>query len=171
MTRLPVEPLEPSAFSPFGAVVDRPPRAPDATGPGWEWWGETLSVAATERGYGVGYLELEAAEPWFDWAERHMQSQELIAPLDGRILVYVGPPESPEQPDALPPLDRFRVFRLEPGQAVVLAPGVWHGAPHAEGGAARAMVLLQQGTGRDDTVVVRFEDSPVRIAGVRDADS
>jgi ureidoglycolate hydrolase len=170
VTTLPVEPLEQPAFSAFGTVIDRPQRAPDATGRGWEWWGETQPVAATGRGYGVGYLELQPAEPSFDWAERHMRSQELIAPLAGSILVYVGPPESPDQPDALPALERFRVFRVEPGQGVVLAPGVWHGAPHAEGGPARAMVLLQEGTGREDTVVARFEDSPVRIEGVRGAD-
>jgi hypothetical protein len=46
---------------------------------------------------------------------------------------------------------------------VLLAPGVWHGAPLAEGGPARAIVLLQKGTGSDDTVVVRFEHDPVQI--------
>ena len=163
MTRLSVEPLEETAFAPFGAVVDRPSRAPDASGPGWTWWGETQPLGAVPRGYGIGYLDLEPAPSSFDWAERHMQSQELIAPLDGCCLVYVGPADEAEEPDALPPLDRFRVFLLEPGQAVVLAPGVWHGAPLAEGGAGKAMVLLQEGTGRDDTVVVRFEDRPVQI--------
>jgi ureidoglycolate hydrolase len=163
VTRIAVEPLDAAAFSQFGAVVDRPSRSADASGPGWTWWGETLPLGATERGYGIGYLELEPAASSFDWAERHMRSQELIAPLDGCCLVYVGPADEPGQPDALPPLDRFRVFLVEPGQAVVLDPGVWHGAPLAEGGAAKAMVLLQEGTGRDDTVVVRFDDRPVQI--------
>jgi ureidoglycolate hydrolase len=165
VTRLPVEPLDASAFSPFGAVIERPAARPDASGPGWTWWGEAQELRATDRGYGIGYLELEPAERAFDWAERHMRSQELIAPLDGCCLVYVGPPDFPERPDALPALDRFRVFLVEPGQAVVLGAGVWHGAPLAEGGAAKAMVLLQEGTGREDTVVVRFEDNPVQIDG------
>jgi ureidoglycolate lyase len=164
-TTLAVEPLARDAFAPFGAVIDRPDRAVDAAGPGWSWWGETELVAPTEAGYGIGYLDLEPAAPSFDWAERHLRSQELIAPLSGGCLVYVGPPQAPERPDALPPLERFRVFRLEAGQGVVLAPGVWHGAPLADGGPAKAMVLLQKGTGTDDTVVVRFEDRPVRIDG------
>jgi ureidoglycolate lyase len=165
VTTLRAAPLEAAAFAPFGTVVERPARAEDASGPGWSWWGETALLSATERGYGVGYLDLEPAAPGFDWAERHMRSQELIAPLDGTCLVYVGPAERVDQPPALPALDRFRVFRLRAGQAVILAPGVWHGAPLADGGPARAMVLLQQGTGTDDTVVVRFEDEPVRIDG------
>ena len=70
----------------------------------------------------------------------------------------------------VPALDRFRVFRLGAGQAVILAPGVWHGAPLADGGPGRAMVALRTGTARGDTVVVRFADRAVRIEGVAHAD-
>lgn len=163
MTALAAEPLDAGAFAPFGAVVEQPGRLHDADGPGWRWWGENQLLAASERGYGVGFLDLQPAERAFDWAERHMRSQELIAPLNGACLVYVGPPERPDQPDALPLLEEFRVFRVVPGQAVLLGAGVWHGAPLADGGRTRAMVLLQQGTGHDDTIVVRFDDRPVQI--------
>jgi hypothetical protein len=44
---------------------------------------------------------------------------------------------------------------------------VWHGAPLAEGGRARAIVLLLEGTGHEDVTVVRFEDEPVGIDGPR----
>jgi ureidoglycolate lyase len=170
MTMLAAEPLAAAAFAPFGAVVEQPGRPQDADGPGWRWWGENQLLAASERGYGVGFLDLQPTEPAFDWAERHMRSQELIAPLNGTCLVYVGPPESLEQPHALPPLEDFHVFRVQPGQALLLGAGVWHGAPLADGGPARVMVLLQQGTGRDDTVVVRFDDRPVQIVEVEHAD-
>jgi ureidoglycolate hydrolase len=163
MIRLAAEPLEAGAFAPFGAVVDRPDRPVDASGPGWSWWGENELLAASDRGYGIGYLDLVPGPAGFDWAERHMASQELIAPLGGTCLVYAGPPECLDQPAALPPLDRFRVFRVQPGQAVILAAGVWHGAPLADGGPARAMVLLRKGTGSDDTVVVRFANEAVGI--------
>ncbi|HEY0388433.1 MAG TPA: ureidoglycolate lyase [Gaiellales bacterium] len=163
MTRLAAEPLDRSAFAPFGAVIDRPDRPLDASGPGWSWWAETQLIGPTADGYGVGYLDLQPSAPSFDWAERHMRTEELIAPLSGGCLLYVGPPDRLEQPDALPPLERFRVFRIAAGQGVVLAPGVWHGAPLADGSPATAMVLLQKGTGTDDTVVVRFEHRPVQI--------
>jgi ureidoglycolate hydrolase len=162
MIHVQAEPLDAASFAPFGAVIAPPVRAHDASGPGWTWWAENELLAASDRGYGVGYLDLEPAESSFDWAERHMRSQELIAPLDGCCLVYVGPADSPEQPDALPPLDRFRVFVVEPGQAVLLAAGVWHGAPLSESPSS-ALVLLLEGTGRDDVTVVRFEDDPVAV--------
>jgi ureidoglycolate lyase len=170
MTALAAEPLDAAAFAQFGAVIELPGRPQDADGPGWRWWGENHLLAASERGYGIGFLDLQPAAPTFDWAERHMLSQELIAPLTCACLVYVAPPERPEQPGDLPPLDDFRVFRVEPGRAVLLAAAVWHGAPLADGGPARAMVLLQHGSGHDDTVIVRFDESPVQIVEVEHAD-
>ena len=161
--RLHVEPLTAEAFAPFGQVIQQPSAAADATGPGWQWWGETLLMAGDSRPYGVGYLHLDPAAPRFDWAERHMRSPEVLIPTGGACLVYVGPPEQPEQPDRLPPLERFRVFRIEEGQGVLLHPGVWHGAPLADGGPLNVVVLLLQGTGATDTSLVRFEETPVQI--------
>ena len=68
-------------------------------------------------------------------------------------------------PIASRPFDRFEVFRVGPGSGVVMDPAVWHGAPLADGGPARAIVLILEGTGREDVTVVRFEDDPVRIDG------
>jgi ureidoglycolate hydrolase len=68
----------------------------------------------------------------------------------------VAPPDDELRPE------RLRAFRVDPGQAVLLARGVWHGAPLAlEAGSA--LVFLLAGTGREDTEVVRFEDAPVEI--------
>ena len=158
------EPLSAEAFAPFGRVLERPPNDADAAGPGWRWWGETALLAGDGRAVGIGYLELTPSEPVFDWAERHLRSTETIVPAAGGCLVYVAPPgdgDESERPAA--PLDRFRVFRVPAGTGVVLEPGVWHGAPLALGGPARVFVLLLEGTGRDDTTVVRFPETPVRI--------
>jgi ureidoglycolate hydrolase len=77
--------------------------------------------------------------------------------------VYVGPPDHPDQPERLPPLDRFRAFRVEQGQGVLLHPGVWHGAPLAIDRPLNVVVVLLQATGSTDTSVVRFADTPVAI--------
>jgi ureidoglycolate hydrolase len=163
--RLPVRELSADAFEPYGRVIERPARDPDATGAGWSWWAETLLLGGDGRPWGVGYLDLEPAEPLFDWAERHLRTAEAIVPIAGSCLVYVAPAEHPEEPDRLPAFDRFEVFRVGPGSGVVMEPAVWHGAPLAEGGPARAIVLILEGTGRGDVTVVRFEDAPVRIDG------
>lgn len=157
MTELAVHPLTPEGFAGFGRVIGEPAVPPDATGAGWRWWGETTLLEADGRRYGVGYLDLEPGELSFDWAERHLLSAETILPLDGDCLVYVGPP------DEAPSLERFRVFRVDAGEGVVLEKGVWHGAPLALDRPLRAVVLLLEGTGANDTTVVRFPDTPVTI--------
>jgi len=153
---LAARPLDRDAFAPYGTVVERPGRAHDAEGPGRRWWAETAGLAPTGDAYGIGFLDLEPAPLEFDWAERHARSPEMITALAGDCLVYV----SPADPARDAPRD-FEVFRLRHGQGVILAPGVWHGAPLAAAGSAAAMVLLREGTGAEDTAIVRFEAVPV----------
>jgi ureidoglycolate hydrolase len=149
------EPLTPDALEPFGQVLARPEARPDAAGAGWAWWAEAAELRPEERPNTVGYLELEPAEPVFDWAEYHTRTLELILPLGGDCLVYVAPP-------AEEPRD-FRVFHVEVGTGVVLNPGVWHGAPLALERPTAAAVFLRQHTGKEDTVVARFPESPIRV--------
>jgi ureidoglycolate lyase len=162
MTTLRVRELTAESFAPYGRTIDVPTRADDASGPGWRWWAETVSLPTDGRNFGVGYLELSGSPMRFDWAERHMRSVEVVVPLGGECLVYVGPADHPEEPAAIPGRERFEVFRLRPGTGAAMDAGVWHGAPLSEGESS-AMVLLLEGTGASDVTVVRFEDDPVDV--------
>ncbi|HEY2868709.1 MAG TPA: ureidoglycolate lyase [Gaiellales bacterium] len=153
---LAVRPLDRDAFARYGTAVERPHRPQDADGPGWRWWADTASLASTGDAYGIGFLDLAPAPLEFDWAERHARSPEMIVALAGDCLVYVAPADRDRNAPGA-----FEVFRLRPGQGVILAPGVWHGAPLAASGPAAAMVLLREGTGVEDTAMVRFETVPV----------
>lgn len=161
--KLPIQDLTPESFAPYGLVIEQPQRTEDATGPGWQWWAENVKLKGGDRPYAVGYLYLTLTDLRFDWAERHMQSDELITPLGGDCLVYVGPADHPSLPERMPDLEQFKVFRVCQGQAVLLHPGVWHGAPLAIDQPLTAMVLLLQNTGNQDLYVQRFENNPVEI--------
>lgn len=160
---LPIEELTGESFAPFGTVIEQPEQSQDAEGPGWRWWAETGLLPAAERPYAIGFLDLKPAPLQFDWAERHLHASELLLPLGGECLVYVGPPDYLDEPGRMPELERFRVFGVKQGQGVLLEPGVWHGAPLANGLPLNVAVLLLQGTGELDTCLVRFEDRPVFI--------
>jgi ureidoglycolate lyase len=162
--KLNIEPLSEDAFAPYGTIVQQPPRAPDAAGPGWRWWGENVTLNGGDRPYALGYLDLQPAPLRFDWAERHLFSDELLIPLGAPCLVYVGPADYPDEPARLPPRERFRVFEVPPGQGVLLHKGVWHGAPLALDRPLNVVVALLRDTGRVDGHVVRFESTPVDIA-------
>jgi ureidoglycolate lyase len=150
------EPLSQEAFSALGRVVDEPAGPPDASGDAWRWWAETALLGPVDGRYALGYLELEDEGRGFDWAERHLRSEELVVPVRGELLLYAGEPSS-NGPAG------FRAFRMRPGQAALLDKGVWHGAPLAVGGPAAALVLLLEGTGATDTEVVRFDEVTVEV--------
>jgi ureidoglycolate lyase len=161
--KLPIEELTPEAFAPYGKVIQAPDREVDSRGPGWRWWGGVAFLPAEGQPYMFGYLDLQPAELRFDWAERHMETVEAIIPAGGDCLIYVGPPDHPEQPGRIPPMERFRVFRIPQGQAVLLEKGVWHGAPLAFGRPLNAVVALLDKAGETDLHLVRFPDNPVEI--------
>jgi ureidoglycolate lyase len=156
--------LTAESFAPFGRVIKTPERSADANGPGWSWWGENELLSSDGRPFGIGHLALSPTDLRFDWAERHLASQEAIVPLQADCLVYVARPTGPGEPVEAPPPESFEVFRVPSGQGVVLGPGVWHGAPFAVDHKLNAVVLLLEGTGANDTTVIRFPESPVSIA-------
>ena len=161
--RLPIQDLTVEDFAPYGQVIEQPKRPTDATGPGWQWWGEMLHMQGGDRPYAIGYLDLKPSPLHFDWAERHRQSDELLAPQGGDCLVFVAPAEYPDQPERLPEFDRFRVFRVRQGQAVLLNKGVWHGAPMAVDQPLNVLVILLHNTSQQDGYVRRFEETPLEI--------
>ena len=153
-------------FAPFGTLVQQPKRATDANGPGWQWWDNLACFETPDSMIAIGYLHLQPSQLAFDWAERHMYSQEMIIPLGGPCLIYVAPALYPDEPAHMPGLDQFRVFQLDQGQAVILDSGVWHGAPVAVDQAIQVIVLLKQNTGETDKYYQSFSDRKVTISPV-----
>ena len=71
-------------------------------------------------------LRVAPRELRIDITEYHTQVAEVVLPLDGDVLMHVGPPTVPGRGV---PLDKIRVFRVPRGTLVALRPGVWHHAP------------------------------------------
>lgn len=96
---------------------------------------------------------VEKREPVIDVTEYHTATGEGILPLDGDVLIHVGPATPPGDPV---PLARFRVFRVPKGTVVVLRPGVWHHAPFTVGDQpANVLIVLPERTYARDCVVVQ----------------
>jgi ureidoglycolate lyase len=154
--------LTPGAFASYGRVIARPERERDAAGPGWRWWAETVLLAGDGRPFGIGYLDLQPGDRRFDWAERHMRTQEAIIATSSELLAYVAPADHPDEPDRPPAMERFTAFRISPGQGIVMDRAVWHGAPFAVDQPSSAIVLILEGTGRTDVTVARFDPIEIR---------
>ncbi len=89
-----------------------------------------------------------------DVTEYHSHTGEAMLPLDGEILIHVGPATPP---NAAVPLEEFRIFRVPVGTLILLRPGVWHHAPFAIGDkAVNVLIVLPERTYANDTVVVEL---------------
>lgn len=149
---LTAQPITTSSFAPYGRVLRRPDGAPTAEGATFSYWSD-LAAFRVEGETEIGLCRARAAgEPVVDWVERHDRTPEILIPADGPFLLPVQADDG-----------AVELFRVEPGEAVVLAPGVWHGAClPAEGRAVTYYVLFRRGTPRED--VTKRELAPLAVA-------
>jgi len=106
---------------------------------------------------------VEKRAPVVDVTEYHTGCAEGILPLDGDILIHVGP----ATPCDDVPLDRIEVFRVPKGTMACLRPGVWHHAPFAHGcAAANVLIVLPERTYANDCEVFEISsDEQIEIQG------
>lgn len=123
---LDIRPLDKDVFAPFGQAVPRPAGPPTSTGDGFDCW------------FGVGTLfgrdlrlgQVAARRPTggcIAAMERHPDI-ELLMPATSPLVQVVAPGRDLADPQEEPDAGQAIAFLLQPGEAVVIAPGVWHAA-------------------------------------------
>lgn len=127
---LPIEPLTPDAFLPFGSVIgptdDGVPFGPDDA---------RLDLAGgTPRFY---TMRIPGRGLDVTRITRHRRVTQVLASAGGHDWVMaVAPPDRIDDPSAQPPLEAIRAFRVPGDTAIMLAVGTWHAGPLFEGEAA-----------------------------------
>jgi ureidoglycolate lyase len=122
---IPLEPLSPQAFSPFGQVLMPLPGQPaDTSGAGWQCW-YPLARMAQGIDWQIGLVRTEPRPIVLDALERHLARPEWVLALDKPLIqtVALSGPQEAGAPDA----STSKAFLIQPGQGVLLAAGVWHG--------------------------------------------
>lgn len=85
-----------------------------------------------------------------DITEYHAFTGEGILPLDGDVLIHVGP----ACPEGELPVEDFEIFRVPKGTFVALRPGVWHHAPFAyKTDVVNTLIVLPERTYANDCKV------------------
>lgn len=117
--RIPVEPLTPEAFAPFGAVLTPLPA------PGRAFFDAALGDARPGAAPSLSLSRIEVAHEGPLTAvrmERHPHSSQSFVPLGGApFLVLVSAPGG-----AAPDMSAARAFIASGGVGVTYAAGVWH---------------------------------------------
>lgn len=126
MLTCPVRPLTREAFAPFGQAVPKPAGRPTSAGEAFDCWFGVGTLHGRDLRLGQ-VLARRPAGGVVEAMERHPDI-ELLMPATGPLVQVVAPGR-----DLADPLEQARAgeavaFLLEPGEAVVVAPGVWHAA-------------------------------------------
>ena len=96
-----------------------------------------------------------------DATEYHARCSEGVFPIDGDILIHVGPGV---KAGAEIPVEKMEIFRIPRGTMVNIRPGVWHYEPFAvEQDVVNALIILPERTYGNDLFYFELPDEK-RIA-------
>ncbi len=142
---LKVQEISSEKASPYGTLVDTKTKDPAFAGDEFSFWNE-LAIDETRGPISVGMVEARPHELTATTFERHTGTGELLAPLEGDVILVLGEPTAGLAPD----IEKFEAFRLRSGSAMLLKSGTWHYAPMTEGKAVKVLVVFQKGTPDND---------------------
>jgi ureidoglycolate hydrolase len=132
-----------AGVAPFGSVVKAPAGSPASEGAGYRFWSDIAHYrieGETEIGLCTVFDRPGTA---IDTVERHMKTPEILIPIDAPFVVplMIDGNES-SGPEA---------FSVDPGEAIVISGGVWHGACLPVGKRESSyFVIFRRGTPGED---------------------
>lgn len=165
MKKLGIQELTLSNFAKYGAFANMiNPRAPKLGQEPIEFYRDMVLLDLGGKSLAAfSVCRVLKRPPVVDVTEYHTGCGEGILPLDGDILIHVGP----ATPKGEVPLDRIEIFRVPKGTFVSLRPGVWHHAPFAfRCKVANVLIVLPERTYANDCQVVPIaKGKRLEIAG------
>jgi ureidoglycolate lyase len=133
----------PANLKGFGSVVTAPAGAPTSHGADYRFWSDLAHYTIdgeTEIGLCTVYRQ---NSPVITGMERHLRTAELLIPVDVPFVL----PLLRDGEDS----SAARAFRVNPGEAIVIDEGIWHGACLPVGrDEATYFVIFRRGTPHQD---------------------
>mgnify|MGYP001447683320 CR=1 FL=1 len=132
------------AFSPFGALIDKPAQ------PGQRrYYTDWLGGSGLSPVFHVNRIEPVDLPTSIGKLERHPHAAQAFVPLDiSRYLVTVAPGLSDGRPDVL----GMQSFIVPGSIGVIYAPGVWHAEASVLDSLGAFAVLMWRGAADDDVI-------------------
>jgi ureidoglycolate lyase len=150
---LKVQELDAENAAPYGTLVDTSTKDPAFVGDEFSFWNE-LAIDETRGPISVGMVEARPHELSAKTFERHTGTGELLAPLNGDVILVLGEPTAGLAPD----VEKFKAFWLRAGSAMLLKSGTWHYAPMTEGEPVKVLVVFQKGTPDNDLEMHQIDE-------------
>ena len=160
--KLTLQSLSSKAFTEFGHVCVVPPTdKPEHSCDEFDWWPDRILFDSITGKYGAGFAKIKRSPFRQKCSERHMKTPEFLLPVNGDMILILGPPEYPNEPSRLPDFSRFAAFKIKAGEAVLLKPGVWHYAGMPFEDEIYMYCIYASGTGENDLALVDFPNGTV----------
>lgn len=152
MMMVPVTRVSVESFAAFGSVVLKPEGTPTSEGPTYRFWSDLAHYdCGGETEIGI-CMASGAADTEFRSLERHLDTPEILIPIDAPFAL----------PLMLEGSDTPGAFLVDIGEAVVIDRGVWHGACIPIGqGRSSYFVVFRRGTPHTD--VIHCDITPFRL--------
>lgn len=142
MTLKPV-PVSDAAFRQFGKAVLSPRGEPTSQAKDYKFWSDIAHFEIQgETEIGLCQVFRQPVNT-IAGMERHLRTPEILIPIDAPFVLPLLLEGASSRETG--------IFRVEPGQAVVIDPGVWHGACLPAGAQASwYFVVFRRGTPQTD---------------------
>ena len=110
----------PENFAPYGSIAGTPFGPPTSQAADYKFWSD-IAHYRIEGETEIGICTVfEQPVPEITALERHLRTPEILIPIDASFVV-------PLLLDGKP-LEEAKAFRVDPGEAIVVEKGIWHGA-------------------------------------------
>ncbi len=110
-----------------------------------EFWCPLVHFPGYSEGYDIGLCRIKKSFKYVDRMERHLNSCEILIPINSGMFVPLAPP------DAEPVADNVQIVPVKRGELIYMAEGVWH---FAAGPVSKSVleywVILKRATPEED---------------------
>lgn len=144
----------------YGCLLSLPSSAPPIQNEELRYW-PTLAPLELKDGWGeVGICEVVRRPARVTQMERHVQTSEFVAPMNGPLLVPIA-----LRTAAAPPGKGLVAVRVRVGEGLMLHPGVWHWAGYPDRDRVSFWVIFRRFTAKED-LEIKLLPEPVSINGL-----
>ncbi|MBU8913280.1 MAG: ureidoglycolate lyase [Spirochaetales bacterium] len=150
---LQIQELTSENANPYGTLISKTVKEPAYECEEFDFWNE-LAIEETSGVISVGMVEARPQKLTATTFERHTRTGELLAPLDGDVILVLGRPTDGSTPD----VNQVEAFRLRSGAAILLKRGAWHYAPMVSDKPVRVLVVFRKGTPDDDLEMHKIDE-------------
>ncbi len=154
-----IKKLTREAFAPYGEIIEIPNENPKMPTEEFNYWPK-LGTMQVNGELQVGVSTFFKRPLRFSKMERHMDTQEIMIPLNGTIVIPFRVCND-FNPQSTPSTDKIDVFAVDTLHGVILKRGIWHWTPMPLEDKTSIVVIFNTGTERNDLYIHEFPSGDI----------